>query len=401
MERRNHERFAVSLKAALLRDQAMPVGCRVRDVSKSGMLLQYEHQDPTRLFNEGDSVEVRLSLKQGEGRKVIPLPMTVRRVEENGIGAEFLHPQWNLMKLLEPYRLDREETQRAVASQGGGTVKVGNTTGLLSPDASARASRRRFAIQRARAQISEAMGMARGPVGEDNKTEAVDEQAPEARSVSGVDNRRLFYVGLAALVAAVAVLLLDFGQQAQTENRLSALESAVERQSDALGTLRARPAPADISAGHLAQLDARVEQLTASFAALETRIEQGSGQATIPAAAPANTAATPTSAPLSETAGPASATSTETTTPAAPQVAGDGGRWVINLVSLYDENAATRFAEKAQSKGVRADVIRVAVKDRQVWRVQVGGFPSREAAGTYAESNKAKLGLDSVWVFKK
>ena len=65
MERRNHARVAVNLKAALLDDQAMPLGCRVRDVSKGGMLLQHDHYDKATTFHEGDEVEVANGLLRG------------------------------------------------------------------------------------------------------------------------------------------------------------------------------------------------------------------------------------------------------------------------------------------------------------------------------------------------
>ena len=60
MERRRDERISVSLKAALLNDRTLPRGCRVRDFSQRGMLLQYDYNGYDAGFDYGDTVAVRL-----------------------------------------------------------------------------------------------------------------------------------------------------------------------------------------------------------------------------------------------------------------------------------------------------------------------------------------------------
>jgi cell division septation protein DedD len=400
MERRNHARVALNLKAALLVDQAMPMGCRIRDVSSGGMLLQYEHYDKSTTFHEGDTVEVRVSLKQGDERKVIPLSMTVRRVEENGIGTEFLQPQSQLMMLVEPYRLDKEETQEMAAQQGREKVAAGGAVSPVSAETSARASRRRFAIQRARTQFAETMKTTREPAAE--KEPQVVEQPPAGNSVTGKSDRRLFYIGLLSLITAVGILLLDFGDSTRTENRMSALESAIDRQVNALTILRARLSPTDTRAKELAELNARVETLATSFAALETRITQDAGQTTaLSTTATASIPGTLAGVPQPANDKPATETLTKSTAPAQPQSISNDGPWVINLVSLYDKTAANRFTEKARTRGVRADTNQVTVKGKQVWRVQVSGFSTQDEASAYGDTSKEKLGLNSVWIFKK
>ncbi len=392
MERRNHARIAVNLNAALLDDQAMSMGCRVRDVSTGGMLLQHEHGDKATTFHAGDTVEVRLSLTQADERKVIPLSMTVRHVEENGIGVEFLQPQSQLMKLVEPYRLDKEEAQETAAHQGREKITAGSTVSPVSASPSTRASRRRFAIQRARAQLAETMKTTRAPDIEKERPAA--KQPPEKNPVTGNSDRRLFYIGLLSLVAAVGILALDFSTRTRLEDRISTLESGVDRQVNALTILRARLTPPDSRTNDLSALNARVETLATSFAALETRIMQGAGQTTsAPETLPGD--------PQPENDKAATGILAKTTAPAQPQSIGNNDSWVINLVSLYDQAAAERFTGKARAQGIRADTNQVSVKGQQIWRVQISGFSTRDEASAYGDTSKKKLGLNSVWIFKK
>ena len=397
MERRNHARVAVNLKATLLDDQAMPVGCRVRDVSKSGMLLQHEHYDKATTFHKGDEVEVRLSIRQADERKLIPLSTTVRRVEENGIGVEFLQPQSQLMTLVEPYHLDKEGTQEMAANQARIKNAAASTASPLSASTSARASRRRHAIQRARAQFAETMKTADAQVTDNEQTAA--EQPPGRNFFTAKDDRRLFYIGLASLITAVGILLLDIGVRTRLENRMSALESVVERQVNALTILRTRLTPADTHTTELSELNARVDTLATSFAALETRVMQDADQAT--ATATASTADTSSSDPQPATNETAAEAPAKQTAQTQTQNFGDDGPWVINLVSLYDQAAAVRFTQKAHAQGIRADTRQVSVNGQQVWRIQVSGFSTRDEASAYSNESKAKLGLNNVWIFKK
>ncbi|GMQ89018.1 MAG: hypothetical protein BMS9Abin09_0463 [Gammaproteobacteria bacterium] len=396
MERRNHARIAVNLKAALLDDQAMPMACRVRDVSKGGMLLQHERHDNATTFHQGDTVKVRLSLRQADESKVLPLSTTVTHVEENSIGVEFLQPQSQLMNLVEPYRLDKEEAQETAARQDREEITAGGAVSPVSANTSARARRRRFAIQRARAQFAETMSTAHEPVAE--KERPAVEQPPGGTPVTGNGNRRLFYIGLLSLVAAVGILVFDFGNRTHLENRMSELESGMDRQVSALAMLRARLTPTDNRATEFSELNARVDTLATSFAALETRITQDAAQTTtasagIPEVSPGDSRLTNDNTAAETLAKPAA--------PAQTQSIGNDGPWVINLVSLYDEAAANQFTEKARAQGIRADTNQVSVKGQQVWRVQVSGFSTRDEASAYGDTSREKLGLNRVWVFKK
>jgi len=392
MERRNHARVAVNLKAALLDDQAMPVGCRVRDVSKGGMLLQHEHYNAAADFREGDKVEVRLSIRMDDERKVIPLSMTVKHVDGNGIGAEFLQPQSQLMTLVEPYRLDREDNRQAAAAQHEQAVNSAvNTTTPAPALTGTRASRRRSAIQRARVQFAESMQTAQQPGAVKEAPAPV--QPPDDHTITGRGNRLLFYVGLLSLLAAIGISLFGFDHRMDLEKRMSALESGIDRQTSALTMLRARLAPADTRANELSSLSDRVEKLASAFAALENRMAQATQQ---------TRSATALKTAMAQPAVAFDRPVTETVATAPPPAASsDEAPWVINLVSLYDPAAARQFTQKAQARGIPADIRQVAVKQRQVWRVQVSGFPTRGEASAYAEAHRKKLGLNSVWIFRR
>ncbi|GEM_PF-4638879 len=165
--------------------------------------------------------------------------------------------------------------------------------------------------------------------------------------------------------------------------------------------LRARLAPVDHRTKQLSSLNARVEELSSAFAALETRLAQAADQS--PGSAPANHAAKSSSASVSTGSRvQADRPVIKTTLAARPAAAlvDPAAPWVINLASLYDQAAAARFAQQAQAQGIPADTRPVSVNRRKVWRVQVGGFTNREEALAYAERHKGKLGLTKVWIFR-
>ena len=113
MERRRYERMAENLSVALLDERSMARGCRGRDVSKGGMLLQFEHPGGAPRYPAGTSVQVRSSLKDGDRSRAVLTVSTVRPVEDTGIGVEFRKPQTELVQLVEPYQLGQSASRRA------------------------------------------------------------------------------------------------------------------------------------------------------------------------------------------------------------------------------------------------------------------------------------------------
>ena len=77
------------------------------------------------------------------------------------------------------------------------------------------------------------------------------------------------------------------------------------------------------------------------------------------------------------------------------------GPWVINLVSLPHKADAERFVEKAESRGVDAELYQVTVKGKTYWRVHVTDFATAAEAKSNANVIKGKLGLNDVWVAKR
>ena len=403
MERRRDERISVSLKAALLNDRTLPRGCRVRDFSQRGMLLQYDYDGNDSGFDAGDTVAVRLSLRQTDERKVVTLPATVRRVEQNGIGVEFQQPEARLLELLEPWRLDRPQQQEADRTGVGHGDTAGTVTRLIRPR-----PRHRGSAGRAAPPVFGAAGRA------DRTPADVAAPTPAAGPVPkpaapALTDRRLFYVGLVSLVSAMLILVLDFGDNAGLKHRLSALEAGSRNHAAALSEMRDRFAAVGEPGQALADLNARLDTLTVSVAALDGKLAAAAPRASFEAAAmennlhPENDATAspePAATPVPVPAATAAAARDVEAVLDRPAEAGSGP-WLINLVSLYDQAAADRFVATADSKGVRVTQNRVTVKGREVWRLQISGFATQQEARAYGATVSEKLGLKDVWVFKR
>ena len=220
--------------------------------------------------------------------------------------------------------------------------------------------------------------------------------------------RRLFYVGLVSLLCAALIVIIDFADNAGLKSRLSELEADNRKHAAALSGMGNRLSRFDEPGQALADLNARVETLAVSLAALEGRLAPVARQESIEVAvmekaapaddkpsAPGQTFAEPVS--QSDTTAAVSEVEAALDRPAA----GGDAPWVINLVSLYDTAAADRFASSAQSRGVRVEQNKVDVKGREVWRLQISGFATQQEARNFADSASAKLGLKEVWVFKR
>lgn len=399
MERRRFARIAVNLNVALLDDGAMPRGCRVRDVSRGGMLLQFEHPGSDIPYEPGQTVKVRASLKDGEQRRILMLPATVRRVEEKGLGIEFVQPQAEMMQLLEPYELDRDTPARqpVIAAEREEAAAASGTHAF----AAAR-PRHRDSLGKGGARLAERIAAAREAIASSGHLNS--QAAPAAGAASGrTADRRMLHIGLASLAIAVAIVIFDLAGSASTRHRLAALEMAAHRQAEALADVQIR-LTADRDKEQLVSLDKRLDRLAVSVAALETVKLLPAGSE---AAVPSGTVHGDNRVLRAPAAAPGqSETSPETLSPppvsAAAPAAGSGeGSWVINLVSLYDQAAADRFARRAGDLGIAVEQNQAQVQGRPVWRLQIAGFASRNEALAYSEANKDKLGLKKVWIFKR
>jgi hypothetical protein len=80
MERRRHARTPVNINAMLIGQKTVPKGCRVRNVSQQGMLLQCEPDGRLLTFSKGDKVEIHLSVEYAGEKKSLSSPTgSVRR----------------------------------------------------------------------------------------------------------------------------------------------------------------------------------------------------------------------------------------------------------------------------------------------------------------------------------
>jgi cell division septation protein DedD len=204
-------------------------------------------------------------------------------------------------------------------------------------------------------------------------------------------------VGLASLAVAAAIVVFDLAAMSSTGRRLSALEQATEQQAETLAGLQIRLTTDKGQESQVADLSTRVNELAVAVAALETGHLAPAGReaaaGTLPANHPQQPASNEEERPPQVSPNAAAAPNPA---PAAPE-----GPWVLNLVSIYDQAAADQFANKARSAGIPVEQNQALVNGKQVWRLQVSGFASREAANHYGDTSKKKLGLKNVWIFKR
>jgi len=392
MERRRYARSAVNLNVDLLNDRAMPRGCRLCDVSEGGLLLQFEHPVGSSTFETGDAVKVRVSLREGDERTVLLLPATVRRVEETGLGAEFHKPAAELMPLVEPYQLDKPDVREDAV-----TVTAGDSRGAavgVQTLASERPSRPHYRpAPGTGARLAPRTAALRQAIAASGERSAEPPEQTDTRS----GNRRVLQVGLASLAVAAAIVVFDLATMSSTGRRLSALEQATEQQAETLAGLQIRLTTDKGKESQVADLSTRVNELAVAVAALETGHLAPAGReaaaGTLPANHPQQPASNEEERPPQVSPNAAAAPNPA---PAAPE-----GPWVLNLVSIYDQAAADQFASKARSAGIPVEQNQALVNGKQVWRLQVSGFASREAANHYGDTSKKKLGLKNVWIFKR
>lgn len=386
MERRRYERIAVNLNVALLDERAMPRGCRVRDVSQGGMLLQFEHPGGAS-YTAGNAVRVRISIKEHEERRVLLLPATIKRVEENGMGVEFLKPQAELMQLLEPYQLDREQAAAPALAVVHSRAAGGGDQRPATDDPPQPHHHHHATSARAGARMAERIAAARAAV-------RAGGDALQGRLATG--DRRLLQLGLASLAVAGAIAVFDLASSSSINHRLGILENTVEQQAEAVAGVQIRLTADKARESVIDDLKAQVRELTVSVAALETgHIDPAARQPADAAAPPDHDRVVGQSAATVQVDSGAEATPPPVDKPAKK------GPWVINLVSLYDQAAADRFAQRAKSMGIPVEQDRTLVKGKPVWRLQVSGFDSRDQASAYGDANKTKLSLKNVWIFKR
>ena len=77
------------------------------------------------------------------------------------------------------------------------------------------------------------------------------------------------------------------------------------------------------------------------------------------------------------------------------------GNWVINLASYTWKSTAGRKLALFQSQGVDAEIFKVMINDKPMYRVRVTGFESSGEAKAEIPTVEKKLNLEGAWISKR
>jgi hypothetical protein len=384
MEQIRHARIPVHLNAVLIGEKTVPKGCKVRNVSNQGLLLQCDADGRILTFNHGDHVDIHLLFHRPDGTKYQTITATVRHVDANGIGVEFCQPDAQLIKLIESYRIDDSQSIEATIThhrKAANTSRSASVVAIPTAAASATTGRR---------------------------------EPPEE-----LRGRRLYYLGLLALAIAVVIFTAGYLRTFDLVARVSELESIIRSQNGELSRVESRLlARSEAGAGGADQGETSVTPPGSVAGSEHDPGAPGAPQqaAVVPPGVTETTAATWEQKPDGATSvGLSNEGETTPVMPAEPAAmagqgatsaylggydAGKRGPWVINLLSSPNKSDADRFAEKARSKGIPVEQSTVTLRDREFFRVQLTGFMTEKLAMESAGPVKEKLGLQDVWIFR-
>ena len=389
MDRRRQPRVPVNLNAAVVNDKSLPIGCRVGNVSTTGMLLRHEGGEDQSKIKPDDKVEVRVSLKQNDERKVVQLPLTVVRQSENALGGKFPEPQPDIMALIEPYRTSDSETVipfLTTAANQQLSLSVEDPVGEEPVNAKPVVDEY---VEPENAKHGEKVSFS-APLDTNNGNDdppGVLTSKPSARprAKDGSTYRRFFLpttLVVTCLLAALNLYLLS--QLEQLEARVIALEMLNEElQAGSTVPSNGRTQVLDLQLTQLTRQNQTLESRIASLEASSIPTQADKPEVQITTEATAKITNIPTPAPLPN--------QTDSTTTE---------KWVVNLLSLHNEKAAVEFTQRARQAGIAAIVRSELENQDQIWRVQVGGFASRTEAENFSVDAQKTLELNSVWIFQ-
>ncbi|MGB7931254.1 MAG: PilZ domain-containing protein [Gammaproteobacteria bacterium] len=383
MEQVRHARIPVHLNAVLIGEKTVPKGCKVRNVSNQGLLLQCDADGRIQTFREGDHVDIHLLFQRPDGTKYLTISATVRHVDANGIGVEFSQPDMELVRLIESYRIDETQSIEATISHRRKVPGPSGAATVVNHPASA--------------------------------ASVYTEQRKPAEEANG---RRFYFFGLLLMVVAVSIVTADYLRALGLGSRVAALESLVGAHNAELARFQSRLLAYDAS-GAVADEYRAPEKSGGSVPTPESEVSATSLLQDNALASSATTE-TPGISSTGESAGSASdgLSSEEETTAAMivgpaglpgqdaaseyvdSQDAGKRGPWVINLLSSPNKSDADQFADKARKQGIPVEQGTIRLKGREFFRVQLTGFLTAKQAEKSARPVKNKLGLKDVWIFK-
>ena len=213
-------------------------------------------------------------------------------------------------------------------------------------------------------------------------------------------------------VAAAAVTVQDTAVPAPSETEADVDESAVAVAAQDTAVPAPSETEADVDESAMAAAAVTAQDTAAITAPTEADADEAATAAE-PEPAPEETAAeTPVAEETTQIALAESASPVEDTTPAETAQASTAvkqpimpvarqGDWVINLASYTWKSTANKKLALFKDKGVDAEVFRVMINDKPMYRVRVTGFESSRAARAEVASIEQTLDLEGAWVARR
>lgn len=76
------------------------------------------------------------------------------------------------------------------------------------------------------------------------------------------------------------------------------------------------------------------------------------------------------------------------------------GNWAINLASYTNKTIAERMLAGFRQQDIAAELVTAVVNDATVYRVQIAGFETRQAALQHAKSLQERQGITDFWIIR-
>ncbi len=187
-------------------------------------------------------------------------------------------------------------------------------------------------------------------------------------------------IGGQAKPGTAAVTLPDVTASGSHEERLRALEAAMQQLAQRVEALQAAGAP--LAGTGTDQLPAEYRPIRPGIVLAVHSLPKGPAPAALPVP-------TPEPAPMPKQR-------------RAPELQPPGqGDWVINLASYTSQGFARKKLVEFVEVGVAVEQVQAVVNGSTVYRLRVPGFESFHAASTQAGTIQEKLGLKDTWVARR
>ena len=223
------------LSALLIGKRTVPSGCRVLNVSQQGMSLQCDPDGRLLTFNNGDSVDIYLSVEHANGQNKFTIPAIISHVDENTIDVVFHCTDTELAGLIESYRTSTSHNLEASIDHR-------------------RTSRNESTVK---------------PVAINDSLKHYEQPDRTARQ-----NSRSFYAGLLVLFISSLVLLGAYYYVSSINKRLNSLETVTRSHTNELAEVQTQVFSSRLQDGRYASLNARMKALTDAFQSFEKRVTE-------------------------------------------------------------------------------------------------------------------------------